>query len=246
MNNEGLILGLGCSFTWGESLYFYSDIPNLPFSENHTFNIDSITQEMIEFKNNHRYLKLVSDELNIPYEYMNDNTNGGSLIGSNHNILYSFSKKYKNTKILIWQITNWIRDVSDDSELLNELTPKYLFKFIDGHLQKSIYFIKSVVDEFKKNGTNVILFSWSKDIVEHELYNKFFIKTDMHMDIICEGQRFISFDDLIDNPLDKFKKYTVAYDFKDKNLQQNDTHFNIKGHHVIKENILNKIKELQK
>jgi hypothetical protein len=239
-----MILGLGCSFAWGESLYFYSDISNLPFSENHDFDVNSMTDGMIEFKNNHRYLKLVSDEIGIPYKYINDDTNGGSLIGTNHPLLYSFNK-YKNTKLLIWQITDWTRDVSDNHELLKELNPKYLFKFIDGSLQKSIYFIKNIVDMFTENGTKVILFSWPRDIVEHELYNKFFIKTGIHMNIVCENQEFISFDDIIDNDLDKFKKYTVAYDFRHKGLQKNDTHFNLLGHQMIKDNIIRKIKEYE-
>ena len=37
------ILGVGCSFTWGEGLYFYSKLKNLPFKENHEFINSEIT-----------------------------------------------------------------------------------------------------------------------------------------------------------------------------------------------------------
>lgn len=240
--NQETILATGCSFTWGESLYFYSDLPNLPFSENHNFKIDSITDEMVKFKNEHRYLNLLSKELQIPYKYLNDDANGGSIVGSNHSLLYDIPTKYKDTKLFIWQITDWTRDVVGNN-IFNVMNPINFFELMDGHIQKVIYFIKRIIDEFEKNGTSVILFSWQRDVVEHDLYQKFFIEKDIHMDIECEGETFICFNDIIMSPNEKFQKYAVFYDFKDKGLQKNDTHLNLKGHELIKKNLIKKIKQ---
>lgn len=245
MKKNEYILGIGCSFTWGESLYFYSNLPDLPFSEMHNYDASLVTDEMIEFKNNNRYLKLLSDELKIPYVYPFD-TNGGSIIGSNTHFLFEARDKYKDAKYVIWQITDWTRDLHSTKIELNNFEPKSAFRLIDGNIQKSIYFIKRVVDEFEKNNTKVILFTWQSDLVNHYLYRKFFIKTGKHMNIECEGEEFESFNEIVDSPLDKFKKYTVAYDFSPKGYLKNDTHFNIKGHQMIKDNLVKKIKEIQK
>ena len=46
------ILGIGDSFMWGEGLYYYSKLPNLPFNEEHKFDFDSITEGYVGYKNN--------------------------------------------------------------------------------------------------------------------------------------------------------------------------------------------------
>ena len=33
---------LGCSYTWGEGLYFYSELEDLPFKEKHGFDIQTM------------------------------------------------------------------------------------------------------------------------------------------------------------------------------------------------------------
>lgn len=242
---EKFILGLGCSFTWGESLYFYSDLPNLPFVENHSYDASKITPEMIEYKNNNRYLKLLSDELKMDYVFPFDMSNGGSLIGRISSIQYEIKNRYKNAKYVIWQLTDWTRDFNSDYRNLKDYDSNTMFRMIDGHIQQAIYFIKYIVDEFEKNGSSVILFSWHGDLVKHPLYKKYFINTKKHMNIECEGEIFTSFDEILQSDLDKYKQYTVAYDFKDIGMLKNDIHFNIKGQELLKKNILNKIREIE-
>lgn len=243
---SNFILGLGCSFTWGESLYFYSDIPNLPFIEYHKYESDKVTPEMIKFKNNNRYLKLLSDELNLPYFFPFDKTNGGSIVGSVSSIQFDIRTKYKDAKYVIWQLSDWTRDFNFDSQNIKDYDMKTMTKMVDGHIQRTIHFIKYIIDEFEKNGSTVILFSWTSDIVSHPLYKKFFIDTDIHMDITCEGKVFKSFDKIIQSEKEIFQKYTVAYDFKDIGMLKNDTHFNMKGQELLKNNILEKIKQINK
>jgi len=244
MNSE-FILGIGCSFTWGESLYFYSDLPNLPFVENHSYDSSKVTPEMIEFKNNNRYLKLISDEIDLPYINLMDENNGGSLIGAAANLQYDIKTKHKNAKYVIWQLTDWTRDFNRPDRNLHDYDDVCMFKMINGHIQQAVHFIKYVVEEFEKNGSHVILFSWHSDLVEHPLYQELFVKTGKHMNIECEGTTFTAFDEIIKSDLDKYAQYTVAYDFRDIGMAKNDTHFNIKGQHLLKTNILNKIKKIK-
>jgi hypothetical protein len=61
---KGLLFG-GCSFTWGQGLYHYSNLSNLPTSlENRTFKSRDITEAMIRHKNSIRFPRLVVNHLN--------------------------------------------------------------------------------------------------------------------------------------------------------------------------------------
>ena len=61
---KGILFG-GCSFTWGQGLYHYSNLSNLPASsENRTFNSRVITEAMIRHKNSIRFPRLVANHLN--------------------------------------------------------------------------------------------------------------------------------------------------------------------------------------
>jgi len=57
------VLGLGCSYTWGEGLYYYSDLDDLPFRKKHTYDPKDIRKSMELFKDKHRYLQKVADYL---------------------------------------------------------------------------------------------------------------------------------------------------------------------------------------
>jgi hypothetical protein len=61
---KGLIFG-GCSFTWGQGLYFYSDLVDLKYPESeYVFNQKEITDAQIKFKNTLYYPRLVANHFN--------------------------------------------------------------------------------------------------------------------------------------------------------------------------------------
>jgi hypothetical protein len=61
---KGMLFG-GCSFTWGQGLYFYSDLPNLhnPTSI-YEFPGHKVTEAQIRFKNTLYYPRLVTNHFN--------------------------------------------------------------------------------------------------------------------------------------------------------------------------------------
>ena len=73
---KGILFG-GCSFTWGQGLYFYSDLPNLyrPNSP-YIFEVNKVTPAQINFKNTLYYPRLVANHFNT-FE-ITKKTNGGS------------------------------------------------------------------------------------------------------------------------------------------------------------------------
>ena len=73
---KGMLFG-GCSYTWGQGLYFYSDLPDLYNPKNiHEFLGHKVTNAQIEFKNTIRYARLVSNHFNT-FEIVKID-NGGS------------------------------------------------------------------------------------------------------------------------------------------------------------------------
>ena len=73
---KGLLFG-GCSFTWGQGLYFYSDLPGLVYPPNETtYERHHLTDAHLRFKDTLRYPRLVANHFKT-FE-MIKNVNGGS------------------------------------------------------------------------------------------------------------------------------------------------------------------------
>ena len=249
MEKKG-ILGFGCSFSWGEGLYYYSELPNLPFKEYHEFNFEDMTPEMIEFKNKHRYLNLGATELDITYEYVFDHSNGGSTIGAfaAHNFEI-MRKDYSKIKYIIWQTSGITREWSCYPVVFNLQAEFHHFKspddywwYFEEEINRQLLFMKKRINEFEEAGCKVIIFNWNKEYTENEYYKKHFSK--YHLPLEFDGRTYDSFDAVIDE--EKLgDKYTISGDFAHKNLQKNDTHFNLKGQRVLANNIIKRIKQLE-
>ena len=57
---KGIVFA-GCSFTWGQGLYFYSDLKQLPYgTQNYGFNYKEVNESMLRYKNAVRFPRLVS------------------------------------------------------------------------------------------------------------------------------------------------------------------------------------------
>jgi hypothetical protein len=89
---KGIIFG-GCSFTWGQGLYFYSDLPDLVYPQGEgPFNSHDLKSSHIRFKNTLYYPRLVSNHFNT-FEIVK-NGNGGSEDETFDFFKYVFEKRY--------------------------------------------------------------------------------------------------------------------------------------------------------
>lgn len=224
------VLGLGCSFTWGEGLYFYSGLPNLPFGETHNFQgIPSLSNSHIKFKDKHRYLKLVANYYGL--QEVSNVGNGGSNVRN----ITDFAELFTITdfSLIIIQLT------SPDRDFINQRRTN------DGHLtgdpmpiEDQIEFINKNVKDWEKNNIKVVTFSWYPEFPNNQLYQTYFKHN--HVDIEVDGVVKNSFEYFLQN--DKYN-VTISSDFKSKGLQKNDLHFNLKGHQCIANSILKKLKK---
>lgn len=72
---KGILFG-GCSFTWGQGLYFYSDLPGLVYPPNETtYERHNLTDAHLKFKDTIRHPRLIANHFNT-FEVVK-NLNGG-------------------------------------------------------------------------------------------------------------------------------------------------------------------------
>ena len=217
------ILGIGCSYTWGEGLYFYSKLDNLPFRENHVFEPSKVTPPMLKYKDKHKFVNLVAEYYNT--WYWTEMGNGGTNLQFVNYLEHEFTNRdlfsYNDFSLVIFQFTHCTRDMQSGFD-------------IDTQIEK----VDKICKEIEKNNVKVLTLCWDEEIPNSILYKKLFNKR--HIDITIDNVTKPAFDYFIWN--DKYN-ITVASDFKSKNLQKNDLHFNHKGHNVISDLIIKKLKQ---
>lgn len=231
------VLGIGCSFMWGEGLYFYSNLANTPaLKQSHRFDgTDALTESHIQFKNKHRFLRIVADEYGM---WDNSNSgNGGSNVRNltdyvNGYLIKPVSVDITDFGLIIYQFTSHDRDFinerrDSDGWLVGDMMP----------IETQINYVNDVITEWESKGIKVVTLSWYNEFPEHPLYKQYF--QHRHVDIEIDGETKNSFEYFLHN-----HKYnvTIASDFESLGLQQNDLHFNPKGHNCIANSIIKKLK----
>lgn len=217
------ILNIGCSYTWGEGLYYYSDLDNLPLKEKHEFDPRTVTPAMMLFKDTKRFANLVANYYNTWYWV--EMGNGGSNMLFVEYIKNNLKNRDKfnpsDFALVIYQFTHFTRDlkmgisVDDQIDAVNEC-----------------------LTEFENNNIKVISFCWDEEIPSQNLYRELF--KHRHMDIEIDGITKPAFDYFVWN--DEFN-ITIQSDFKERGLQKNDLHFNTKGHQIIADLIIKKLEQ---
>jgi len=217
------ILGVGCSFTWGEGLYFYSELDNLPFKENHEFINSEVTQAMRSYKDKYRYLNLLSSALDTWYH--SGAKNGGSQWLSNEYLkggLFEDGYSYTDFKLLIYQFTLPERNFDRYETLDNQIIET-----------------DKILKKIENTGVKVITMCWDYQIpMFSEAYKKLF--KHRHLDITYNGETRPYFHFLTKN--DEYN-LSIRSDFYKKGYQKNDEHWNKKGHKVISDLIIDKLKK---
>ena len=228
------IFGIGCSYMWGEGLYYYSNLPDLPEKGlHHFFDEENILDTHNAFKNKHRFIQLVSDHYNVwNWTFGNGfNMNGGSNIRSFNDLMFMFTEEYKLTpnhfSLFIYQFTSPTRDQIDGSGGGGEYYP----------IEQQIQSVYDNMKRFIDSNVKIVTINWYKEMLNHPLYKKLF--SDFHCDIEVDGVIKESFDYFVED--DKYK-CSLRSDFYPPYLE-NDTHLNIKGHRCVADSIIKKLEK---
>jgi len=250
------ILGIGCSFTWGESLYYYSDLENLPVTEYHAFDNSKVNLSMRAYKDKHRFLRMVSNHYDTWELVLSQNggNNQDTFIHTVWNNILHGEVDITDFKLVIWQITQWEREVGKSGICLsshnhflqksgidNSKWEEYFDwrdNLEDYEIRAQLTFIDEMCKEFEKHNIKVITIVWPEQFSNHPLYFSKF--KERHVPIYYEGIEYESFDKLL---YDEDNGLTIRSDFKSQGVHKNDIHFGLKGQTLLKESIIKKLEQ---
>lgn len=88
---KGVVWTRGCSFTFGEGLQYFSNLPSVTIPNTHAFDYFELRHSQYRFIQNNRYSKLLADKLNTID--VNASGNGGT-----NNEIYAALLELYNTK----------------------------------------------------------------------------------------------------------------------------------------------------
>lgn len=251
---ENNIFATGCSFTWGESLQFFSGLDSVVWKEKRPSFPDALKtldEPQLEFIKNNRWVAQLSKKLGV--DYITQARNGGSNFQSllKAQYFYRNEEHLKTHKIFILQITEFSRDpiifklpngeiipINDSSiinvekEILDLDNEKILFDSYEYFYDKLYEFVL----ELEKSKINIFIICYPMDSVNPLLNHNL---GKYHVPLTYELNRY--------NSTDELSKYhpnlVISNYFESQNLNQGDNHLTLDGHKIISNSIYNKIIE---
>lgn len=257
---KGIIFA-GDSFTWGQGLYYYSELPNLKIPKTGHYIDTYVTPAHRKFKDTKRFARLVANEFDT-FE-LSKSGNGGSDYESIEYIDNIFKKdgyKYGDISYLIFQTTQFMRspfELEVDGEIkqlhfnhsimkmhnlhdffiewlnTNNYTLEDYERF---HINQIFSRIKNKFIELEESGIKCKILCWTTDYLD-------LIKSDEYM-----NKRFIPilYDNNIINSFEEFMEvYPEMMIQNDSYFEKSngDGHLSLNAHKIIADSIIKKIKE---
>lgn len=269
---KGIIFA-GCSFTWGQGLYYYTDLENQIVMEDCNFNQSNITDAQIKMKNTLYFPRLVANHFNT-FEVVKP-TNGGSEYTSYNFVNSLFDGSNKNNSFILhsdFYYEDFDYLIFQTSQLGRN---KFKFTYQDKEYEISVPYNGAVWSQEEEK----MLLNWliEKNITYNEWFNifrkqvfeelkKFFILYEdkgIKCKVLCWTDDLL---DLIKNDLymsnklisleynnktyDTIKYLTdlndgllISNDFKNFKSPINDHHPSKECHRIIADNIIKKIEK---
>lgn len=258
-----VFLFLGCSFTWGEGLQYYSGLPSVVFHDKHTFSPSEITYPQYQFIRNNRFSRLVANKVNgieitqainggnnqdnIYYliEKNKDNVINSDVIRLDRETAF---KKEELTHIVI-QFTDIYRDKFESFGIPKDWTREQQHQYCvekeisasDFEMDGIRYILRKYLEKLKpyiQIGVNIGFLMWQhvgwRDVINEEEFK--FVKENL-IKIQHNNKEYISLHDFTENG----NKNTIQSDFcKQYGKQCGDSHLSLDGHKIIAESIYTK------
>jgi hypothetical protein len=192
--HRGMIF-LGCSFTWGQGLYYYSNLESLREPPENHYDINLISTSHIKFMERIRYPRLVSEHFNTFDVVCPDN--GGSnegIIEFSKNVIFNKPENYESHYSRL-SINNASCDYGDFSHMFFQLT----------HWQRN--HIKIIHNEKVLDIHN---FNYKEDMELLDTLNSYLIQNELSIDDFEQKN--------IENNLKEVKEYLQFIEYK-KNIK---------------------------
>lgn len=264
MNSNNItkgILFIGCSFTWGQGLYYYSNLESISEPSPNTFEIGKLTEGQLRYMYSKRFARLVANHFNTFELVINSNGGGdtsnceywSSKIGKDilfpfsdySNVVFQLSQPHRNSTIFEYEGKTYKFNVFTPKELNYEKNFNVFTKWLDSknmtieewnllHIKQSLEYVKETLMYFEENGINTNILTWVDDYVVHILNDSWFKK------------RFIRLyhDDVVFNSISSLMllpEMKISTDKNNLNNPPHDDHPSLTCHKVISESIIKKI-----
>lgn len=264
------IVCTGCSYTWGQGLYFYSNLPNLTHpSEPHIWESKWVTDAHSLYKDTLRYPRLVANYFNT-FEVVQPDNGGCELLSlaflrevfgetnTDSNVKYKI--KYNDVSHIILQFSQPFRNYFPLEKVIETMKMLDRMNDISENEIKSVY--KNIIFEPRNLTTDNIEYALAylaSVEVEKQLkhYEKLGIKSyilnwvnDM-LPFIKNNKwlmdRLITFEfngnmyDTIEDLQWSHESLTISTDYQTLGVKVNDEHPSKRCHEVIAEAIINRI-----
>lgn len=253
MQTEGNnIFAVGCSFTWGESLQFFSGLESVIWKEVRPSFPDAektLDEGQLNFIKENRWVAQLAKKLGV--EYITQSKNGGANFQSllKCKYFYQHEENIKKYKICILQVTQFSRDpivcktpdgeyisVQDFSTMVSDFNILNV-KNEDIVADSYTYFYDKCFDFFEKLeslGVTPYIFCYPIESVDSLLKHKI---NKYHVKLKHGDGEFNSTDELVK----KYPLLTIENYFAEKNLNKGDVHLTLDGHKIISDSIYSKI-----
>ena len=264
---NGVVWARGCSFTFGEGLQYFSNLPSVVIPKIHEFDYFELRHSQYRFIQNNRYSKLLADKLGTID--VNSSGNGGT-----NNEIYNSLLELYNTKneakqdrmaylnetfvpicdvdVIIIQFTNIFRDVIELDGVtypLQNMAPtfdEYVEMFVKKNMTLEEFYYKAskqIVDKFK------ILFQKIEQeypnikirVISWENEIDFVMRNDPYFNdkVVEFNYNGKTFKTLRDI-IYSYSKLTIAEMFNRRCI--GDQHMNLEGHKLIADSIFKTLK----
>jgi len=240
-----MIYFVGCSYTWGAGLEYeyYHKNEGWDYKEinNHippNVWLESSNYKASEYRRKHRFANLVSKEMNMSYEVINQ-VNGGD----NYNTKWLLNNQPLDNgcKVVIIQFTQWQRSCPEYEATLSQRThPGETIQTesqIDSIVESQINACFSIPTD---KGVRCFGIAWNRDMAR-VLKNKF---PEQFIPLYIDGKYYDSWEHTQES--EKFNNYTEVNPFKmrlsDTIIGVKDTHLSSVGHKIVADSIVHKLK----
>lgn len=251
--DEANIFATGCSFTWGESLQFFSGLDSVVWKEVRPSFPDvekTLDEGQLNYIKENRWPAQLAKKLGVNHitQARNGGSNNQSLLKAQY--FYNNPENLKNYKNFVIQITEFSRDpmifnlpngetisISDPSIVNAE---KDIIGLDNNKIMKDSYvaFYDKLYEFTNKlkleHDIETYIIVYPQDAInplkEHPLYKNF-------VPLVYNGIEYNSTDDLGKSN----RMLIVGYYFAEKNLNRGDNHLVLEGHKIISDTIYNKI-----
>ena len=214
------VVGIGDSFTWGEGLYFYSGLDELPLKPTHEFSEEEVKLSHRLYKNKNGYVNLVAEYYNT-WSLLGEGNGGDNVFSFKQRLNRMFGKNAlskSDVSLFIFQFTQ-------------------IFRNSNYSLQEQIQYVDHHLLELEKHGIKCVSICWTYDITRKDsIYWDLF--KDRHVQLKFNNEIYDNFEEMSRVPNSNIR---ILSDFNPLNYQKNDLHLNLKGQRILADSIIQKL-----